>query len=98
MHSDGIRTVRRAGGEDAGQGIAQVVARVHRQHLAGRLVEPGENQQVLTGCDPVQAAQEVWLDLYSRVGRAFIALLGRISGPLQGGVYPADGSHCMALR
>jgi hypothetical protein len=57
---------------------------MNREHLAVRLVEPGENQQILAGCDPIQASPKRRLDLYPCVGRPFIALLGRIGRPLQG--------------
>jgi len=68
------------------------------EHITLSLVEPRKDQNVLPGSDPVETGQEGWCDLQPRVGRPFVALLGRVSAPLQGGVHSADRLNRVACR
>ena len=53
------------------------------EHVAPSLVEPGQDQNVLPGSDPVETGQEGWFDLEPRVGRPLMALPGRVGAAPQ---------------
>jgi hypothetical protein len=78
VQSNGIRPVWRARSENPGQGLRLVIARMNCEHVTLSFVEPGKDQNVLPGSDPVESGQEGWFDLEPGVGRALVALLGRV--------------------
>lgn len=76
MQPHGIGPVGRACRKDTGQRIASVVSRVNLEHVPLRLVEPGENPDLLARPDPVETSNEIRKDLDRRVGGPFETLLG----------------------
>src|SRR6188472_3152739 len=68
----------RTGCEDARQRPAQVVARMHGEGGAIRLVEPGDEDQFLAHLDPAESVEEGWLDLDRGVRRPLVPLPRRL--------------------
>jgi hypothetical protein len=58
--------------------------------IAPRLVQPGENDDVPSDLEPVEAADERLLDLQPRVRGTLESLFGRVGRPLEGRAYPPD--------
>jgi hypothetical protein len=58
---DGIRSVGGAGGEHTGQRLVGVIPGMDREERPVRLVEPGENQDVLTDGKPVESGRKAGL-------------------------------------
>jgi hypothetical protein len=59
---------------------------VHQYHIAPGKVEPGENDQLITGGDTIQPLGKRGDQLQPGLGRAFITLAGRLLATHQNGV------------
>ena len=74
---------------------------MHGEHVSIGLVQPGQNQNVLTGGDAVETAKKPGLNLQPCVRRSFEPLLRRLLRPAQRRVDLADrdegGSHRAAV-
>ena len=98
MQPDGVGPVGRTRREDPGEPDAPVVPRVHLQHIALRFVQPRENDDLLTGLDPIKGFNEIRDDLQPRIGSALITLLRRVGALFQVGVDPGDRTNRVAAR
>ncbi len=77
MKSDGIGPVRRARTEDAGKFFASHAARNDAQDISVRLVEPRDENNLVSGVKAVEAGDEFRLNLKPRVGSAITSLSRR---------------------
>src|SRR6185312_12489983 len=90
MEADGVRAIGRARREHARQPAATIAARMDLQPVASRAIEPGEDDELVTGRDPGQRGREGAANLEPGVGRALAALPGRGGAALEP---RADGRH-----
>ena len=74
---------------------------MHGEDISIRLMQPGQNQNVLTRCDAVETGKKPGLNLQPCVRRSLEALLRRLCRLAQGRVDSADrdegGSHRAAV-
>ena len=86
----GVRTVRRAGGEHAGERERRVAVRMHLEHAAIRLVQPGEEDELVADREMPGGEQDIRRELDPGIRRALVAL-HRSAAPVdQDRADPAD--------
>ena len=74
VQADGVRSIRRAGGEDAGDWPGRVAPGVDLEHEAIGLVEPGEDDDLVSGSQPGGRWKDIRLERDPRVRGALAAL------------------------
>src|SRR5262245_35509039 len=88
-----IRPIRRARGEDAGQRILGLAARMNLEHVPSRLMEPRDHNELVAGRDALQCTDRPFLDLEPRVRRTLGALPWRDVAIGERGSNDADRSQ-----
>jgi hypothetical protein len=91
VQPDRIGPIRGSRREHSGQGKAQVVSRVHLEHVALCFMKPGQDHDPLPGLDATEAVHERRVDFDTRIRRSLPALSWRIGALFEGGVDAADG-------
>ena len=71
---------------------------VNLEHIALRAIEPGEDEQVVTGLDAMQPVDDVRLEDDPRIGRALVALPGRRRRVGERRLDPADWAEVEGQR
>jgi hypothetical protein len=90
MEAKWVRSVRRARRENSSQGHSPIAARMYLQNVASSLVEPGDEDDFVTGCNTLQSLCKGLSNVHPCVGRSFPALSGRCSAPRKSGAHEAD--------
>jgi hypothetical protein len=98
VQTDGVRTIRGPGAEHAAEWVAQLVARVNRQHVAAGAIEPGEQHQLVAGPEVAHRRGDAGLEHDVGVRRAFVALSRRVVEVDQRGFDPTDHPHLESGR
>src|SRR5262249_19747151 len=73
MKPQWVRPILRSGGEDTGQWILRVIPRVHLEHVSLRLMQPGDDDDVVAA-DAYECRGKIRFDVKPRVGCALGAL------------------------
>src|SRR5262245_38793792 len=70
VQPDGVRAIRRAGGEHAGEGQRRVAPGVNLEDAAVGLVEPGEKEKLVPHLEIPGRGHDLWRELDPRIRRA----------------------------
>ena len=90
VQPDRVGAIRGAGAEHPPLRGGRIVARMYPQDVSAGAVEPGEQQQLVTGADAVEALDHRRVELEPGVRGAFVALLRRPLWVDQRGLDPPD--------
>ena|ERR1051326_5823978 len=93
VKADGIRTVGRAGGKYAVKALAGVGAGMNLQRFPSRLVQPGEDDDLVSGAKTMEALGGKGMNFKPGVGRTFDALSRGVFAVLESGADEADGAE-----
>jgi hypothetical protein len=97
VQPDRVRPVLRAGAEHASLGVPRVVARVHREHVAPRPVQPGQHEDLGAGGEVADAFGHAGVEHQPRLRRSFEPLLGRGLAVDEGRLDVPDRPHLVEM-